>query len=448
MIFETSNRPRWPQADALQVQTLGPCRQPSPLRPGTQSFVDEDDRVLLGSTTGETLPFLQRAETPPSFEPAGPRRQIFFDPEQTTAAILTCGGLCPGLNNVIRALVLQLVYSYGVKRILGVRYGYGGLAAQREEPLALTPDLVESLHEHGGTLLGSSRGPQDVGEMTDTLEELGIDLLFVIGGDGGLRGASAIAAEVQRRHLPIGVIGVPKTIDNDLDWIWRSFGFDTAVGAATQAITAAHDEARGVRDGIGIVKLMGRHSGFIAAHATLACSDVNFCLVPEVPFTLEGPGGFLDCLETRLAEKHHAVVVIAEGAGQDLIPDPGVRALDKSGNVILKDIGAYLRDAITQRRKASGAEALIRYIDPSYMIRSLAPSSFDAQLCLALGQQAVHAAMAGKTDMLVGAWNQRFTHVPIPLAVARRKQLDPQGEIWKRVLETTGQSATMGAATA
>jgi 6-phosphofructokinase 1 len=338
---------------------------------------------------------------------------------------------------------LQLNYAYGVQRILGLRYGYAGLSKQREPPLQLTAEVVESLHESGGTLLGSSRGPQNVGEMVDTLRQLGIGLLFVIGGDGGLRGASAIADEIGKRHLPIGVIGVPKTIDNDLDWIWRSFGFDTAVGAARAAIAAAHDEARGVRDGVGIVKLMGRHSGFIAAHATLACSDVNFCLVPEVPFSLEGEGGFLGHLESRLAQKHHAVVVVAEGAGQELVPSTGSAQTDKSGNPILKDIAGHLRVEITRHFKARKMEIPIRYIDPSYMIRSLPANSFDAQLCLTLGQHAVHAGMAGKTDMLVGSWNQRFTHVPIPLAVATRKRLDPEREVWKRVLETTGQPASM-----
>jgi len=427
----------------LQVRTLGACKHASPIRAKRDLFVDETDRILLASSTGEVEPFLEQSEPLPSFEPAGPRRDLFFDPKRLTAAILTCGGLCPGLNNVIRALVLQLVYSYGVNRILGLRFGYAGLSKHREAPLPLTPEMVESLHERGGTLLGSSRGPQDLGEMADTLRALGVGLLFVIGGDGGLRGASALAGELARQDWPVGIVGIPKTIDNDLDWIWRSFGFDTAVGAARNAITAAHDEARGVRDGIGIVKLMGRHSGFIAAHAALACSDVNFCLVPEVRFTLEGDGGFLDCLERRLAAKHHAVVVVAEGAGQDLIPDSGTPQRDKSGNVLLKDIGAYLRDSIKRSSKSRGRDALIRYIDPSYMIRSLPASSFDAQLCLTLGQQAVHAGMAGKTDMLVGSWNQRFTHVPIPLAIARRKQLDPQSEVWKRVLETTGQPASM-----
>jgi 6-phosphofructokinase 1 len=433
----------WPTPQQLSVSTLGRCRHPSTFAAGLQPFVDERDRVLVCSTTAELAPFIERGLPPPSFEPAGVRERLFYDPKRTRAAILTCGGLCPGLNNVIRAVVLQLTYAYDVREILGLRYGYAGLSKRREEPLQLTAETVEGLHEHGGTLLGSSRGPQDLGEMADTLADLGIDILFVVGGDGGLRGASALVAEIARRKLPIAVVGVPKTIDNDLDWIWRSFGFDTAVGAARQALTVAHDEARGVRNGVGLVKLMGRYSGFIAAHATLACSDVNFCLVPEVRFTLDGTGGFLDCLERRLARKHHAVVVVAEGAGQDLIGDGRPPEVDLSGNIKLKDIGVYLRDRITQHLTARGIEPLVRYIDPSYLIRSLPASAFDAQLCLSLGQQAVHAAMAGKTDMLVGSWNQRFTHVPISLAVAKRKQLDPTSEVWKRVLETTGQPVSM-----
>lgn len=440
---ETDSNSQWPQPEQLSVRTLGACQQPSQLSPETHPHIDENDRVLLCSTTGELTPFLERGSAPPSFESAGPREWLYFDPQKTTAAILTCGGLCPGLNDVVRAIVLQLVYAYGVKRILGVRYGYAGLAKSGEPPMTLTANVVEGLHEHGGTLLGSSRGPQALGEMAATLTELGVDILFVIGGDGGLRGASALAGEIARQALSIGVVGIPKTIDNDLDWIWRSFGFDTAVGAAGRAIAAAHDEARGVRNGIGLVKLMGRHSGFIAAHATLASSDVNFCLVPEAPFTLEGEGGFLDCLERRLAAKRHAVVVVAEGAGQEMIGDSGPAQKDTSGNVKLKDIGAHLRERIARHLQTRGIEPLIRYIDPSYMIRSLPASAFDAQLCLALGQQAVHAAMAGKTDMLVGSWNQRFTHVPIPLAIARRRQLDPRGEVWKRLLETTGQPASM-----
>ena len=437
-----ARRPQWPEARGTIVETLGPCAFPSPLRQNHEPFVDEADRIVLCSVLSELEPFVRDRIPVPSFEPAGPRATIHFDPGELTAGILTCGGLCPGLNNVVRSVVLCLWYAYGVRRILGYRYGYAGLAAPAEhEPLALSPPLVEHLHLHGGSLLGSSRGHQDVGVMVDSLARSGVSVLFVIGGDGGLRGASAIADEIRKRRLPIGVIGIPKTIDNDLEWTWRTFGFDTAVMAATAAIQSAHDEARAAWDGVGLVKLMGRHSGFIAGHATLASGDVNFCLVPEVPFTLEGDGGLLPALERRLDEKHHAVVVVAEGAGQELLEDAGGPKRDASGNIRLKDIGTHLRDEIPRYFEKRRRNVPMRYIDPSYMIRSLPANSFDAQLCLVLGQHAVHAAVAGKTNMLVGVWNQRFTHVPIPLAIASRKYLDPEGEVWQRVLEMTGQAA-------
>lgn len=429
-----------PDAAALAVDRLGEGSVVSPLRARHALFVGDAERILLEAELGALTPFLARGEPPPAFERAGPRERLFFDPARITAGVLTCGGLCPGLNNVIRSVVMQLHYGYGVRRVLGFRYGYAGLAPDSgHEPQALTPELVESLHEHGGTILGSSRGPQDLGAMVDTLVARGVDVLVVIGGDGGLRGASALAGEIRRRGLPIAVVGVPKTIDNDLQWTARSFGFDTAVSEASKVILAAHAEARGAWNGVGLVKLMGRHSGFIAAHASLACSDVNFCLVPEVPFTLDGEGGFLGALEQRLAEKHHAVVVVAEGAGQELCADDS-GARDASGNLKLADVGVFLRDRIAAH---FGSDATVRYIDPSYTIRSQPATASDAELCLILGQYAVHAAMAGRTDVVVGMWNQHPVHVPIRLAVERRRRLDPDGDFWRHVLDATGQPASM-----
>jgi 6-phosphofructokinase 1 len=443
--FMSEARSTWPEPSEVTVQTLGPCQYPSPIDSvHHEPWVEDADRVLLCSDLFEIEPLLKTGRPLPSFEPAGPRSKVFFDTAKLTCGVLTCGGLCPGLNNVVRSIVLRLTYAYGVQRILGFRYGYAGLAPKNgHEPLPLTPHTVDSLQQFGGTMLGSSRGPQDLGEMAENLQRLGVGILFVIGGDGGLRGASALAGELTRRDLPISVIGVPKTIDNDLDWTWRSFGFDTAVSAATTVITAAHEEARAAWNGVGLVKLMGRHSGFIAAHATLASSDVNICLVPEVPFTLEGEGGFLHVLEQRLDEKRHAVVVVAEGAGQGLLEADGEPQRDASGNVRLKDIGTFLRGKIGEHLATRGKEVNIRYIDPSYTIRSLPANSIDAQLCLVLGQHAVHAGMAGRTNMLVGVWNQRFTHVPIPVAIGSRKQLDPAGESWQRVLEVTGQPGSL-----
>ena len=429
-----------PAPDALSVATLGPCRHPSPFaRPGRRC-VDEGRRVLVPGDVQELRPFLNDPAGPPGFEPAGPRARLFFDPRQTTCGIVTCGGLCPGLNNVIRALVLTLTYGYPAKRIIGFRYGFAGLATPpRAEPVLLTPEVVDTIHTQGGTLLGSSRGPQDVGDMAETLVRLGVDVLFAIGGDGTLRGASALHRELARRGVSIGVIGIPKTIDNDIEWIERSFGFSTAVDEARRVIAAAHNEARGAWNGIGLVKLMGRQSGFIAAHASLTNHDVNYCLVPEVPFPLDGPHGLLRALETRLAARRHAVIVIAEGVEQDVPNRMDVRAYDASGNRRLDDVGVFLRDRIARHFTARGQDVTIKYIDPSYTIRSLPANAFDAEFCLFLGQHAAHAGMAGKTDVVVGYWNQRFTHVPIGVAVAQRKLLDPNGPTWQGVLEVTGQ---------
>jgi 6-phosphofructokinase 1 len=399
---------------------------------------------LASADTQDLEPFLEAGQIPPSFELAGSRSQLFFDPTVLTCGIVTCGGICPGLNDVIRSVVRTLTFGYGVPRILGFRYGFAGLASKNGyEPITLTPELVDSIHEQGGTLLGSSRGPQAINDMIDTLVRHEVGILFTMGGDGTLRGASALSQEIQRRGLPISIIGIPKTIDNDLDWIERSFGFATAVEQATPAIEAAHTEARDAWNGVGLVKLMGRRSGFIAAHASLANPDVNFCLIPEISFTLTGEEGFLRVLERRLDSRRHAVIVVAEGAGQDLLQDPAHQEYDASGNPRLKDIGVFLRDQMTRYFAEQGKEATIKYIDPSYIIRSLPANALDSEFCLILGQHAVHAGMAGRTDMVVGYWNQRFTHMPIRLAVSRRKQLDPQGAEWQSVLQATGQPAAM-----
>lgn len=433
----------YPSAADLLIQTLGACEFQSPLLGRGTRLEEPKRRILLPSDTAELAAFLDPGLTPPSFEAAGPRRTIYFNPAHVTAGLVTCGGLCPGLNDVVRAIVLTLTYAYGVRRILGFRYGYAGLARKpRHGPIELTTEMVESIHEHGGTILGSSRGPQDVVEMVNTLEQQGVDILFTIGGDGTLRGASALSDEIGRRGLKIAVIGIPKTIDNDLAWTVRTFGFSTAVEAARDAILAAHSEARGAWNGVGLVKLMGRHSGFVAAHATLANADVNFCLVPEVPFALEGERGFLPALKQRLDLKHHAVIVVAEGAGQNLLEGVGANR-DASGNVRLGDIGVFLRDTIRSWFASQDTPVDVKYIDPSYIIRSVPADANDSEFCLLLGQHAVHAGMVGRTDMVVSYWNRHYIHVPIPVAVATRRRLDPSGESWRGVLEATGQPASM-----
>ncbi len=431
------------------VSSLGKGNVVSPLKQSQSQtfpvykFIDDDDRLLydVSAENYEHLP--STGELPVSFEKAGPKETIFFEPAKTKVGIVTCGGLCPGVNNVIRSLVNQLFYRYGIKRILGIRYGYEGLIAEyNHEVVEMTAPMVSEIHLSGGTFLGTSRGNQDVARMVDTLEILNINILFCIGGDGTLRGAHAIYEEIHNRKLKIAVAGIPKTIDNDIDLIQKSFGFETAFSIANDIIRNAHNEAQGAYNGIALIKLMGRDSGFIAANAALAIQEVNFVLIPEISFDIYGPNGFLNVLKKRLEERHHAVVVVAEGAGQDLF-ESRTQELDASGNIKHKDIGIFLKEKIKNEFNALGFRYSIKYIDPSYIIRSAPANANDSKFCNLLAQNAVHAAVAGKTDFVIGYWNNQFTLMPIPMVVAKRKKIDVEGELWWNVLEATGQPAQM-----
>ena len=378
-----------------------------------------------------------------NFEAAGPSAKLYFDSSKTKCAIVTCGGLCPGINDVIRAIVMESFHNYKVPAMLGIRYGLEGFIPKYgHEVVELTPRAVADIHQFGGTILGSSRGPQSPEEIVDALERLNISVLFMIGGDGSMKALHSIQTEVLRRSLRIAIIGIPKTIDNDINFISESFGFETAVFKATEAIQCAHVEALGTRNGIGIVKLMGRESGFIAAQATMALSEVNFVLIPEAPFVLEGPGGLLPALEQRLKARKHAVIVVAEGAGQHLMPGSG--ETDPSGNVILGDIGEFLCTEIKKYLKAQQVSHSIKFIDPSYIIRSIPANANDRVYCGFLGQNAVHAAMAGKTGMVVAKMMDRYVHLPIELIIRRRQRLNPRSGYWRAVIESTGQRELVG----
>ena len=427
-----------PEQYDLSIEKVGEPTLRSPMT-GLR-FVSDKQRVCL-TTDMQTLESLNKANLqPPSLEAAGPREMIFHDPTWTRAAIVTCGGLCPGLNNVIKSLVQVLWYDYGVRNIFGIPYGYRGLnPSYGYSPTMLTPEIVDAIQEDGGTILGSSRGNQDEKIMVDTLMRMNINMLFCIGGDGTLRGARDIAAEIKRRKQPISVIGIPKTIDNDLNLVDRTFGFETAVLAATAIITSAHTEANGAYNGLGLVKLMGRDSGFIAAYAALATTVVNICLVPEVDFELEGERGLFKALENRYAMgKKHAVLVVAEGAGQHLFKNMSERK-DESGNILKNDIGELLHEKIKAHFAKIGTEINIKYFDPSYTVRSIPAKGTDAIFCYQLAENAVHAAMAGKTNMVVGTMNNQFTHVPIEYAVSERRKIDANGALWHAVLGATRQ---------
>ena len=436
-------------ADWTEVPTLGPAKVVSPLltigRHGREEpecsgvFVEDTCRVVVDVDIESWIACKKNNAPPQSLELAGPRRYIYFDPVKVKAAILTAGGLCPGLNDVIRSLTLTLYHLYGVRNIFGVRHGYQGLIPKFGHDLVtLTPDMVSYIPEFGGSILSSSRGLYSVEEIVDSLERLNISILFAIGGDGTLRGADLITQEILSRGLKIAVVGVPKTIDNDISRVSRSFGFDTAVQSAAQVIRSAHTEALGAPNGIGVVKLMGRESGFIAATAAMAQGEANYVLVPESDFDLDGKWGLLKHLEGRLARRGHAVIVVAEGAGQKFFKDRP-EAYDASGNRRMGDIGPYLCDRIKAHFKGLNMDMNLKYMDPSYLIRSQPANASDRVYCGFLGQKAVHAAMAGKTDILIGQWNNRYVHLPIQACVASRKKIRLDGVLWRSVLETTGQ---------
>lgn len=424
------------------IETLGKALIPSPA--GYEHYT-EDSSLVLYKAIFENPEHISEyhSKKPISFEQSGPREKIYFDPQWVTAGIVTCGGLSPGINDVIRAIVMELHYRYKVSRILGFKYGYQGLTKRfGHKPIELTPDMVSGIHNDGGSILSSSRGGQDPEEMVDFLIENGIKILFAIGGDGTLKGARAIYQEIKKRGKKISVIGIPKTIDNDINMIQKTFGFSTAFSKALEAIKCAHVEATGAPNGIGLVKLMGRHSGFIAVNAALASKEVNFVLIPEQDFDLEGEGAFLPILKQRILKRKHALIIVAEGAGQKFFENNDQQ--DASGNKRLGDIGVFLKAKINEYFRKENIPINLKYIDPSYMIRSIPANAEDSVFCGFLAQNAVHAAMAGKTGMVVGIWNNVFTNIPIDLAVEKRKILNPsRSYLWRAVLASTGQPNSM-----
>jgi 6-phosphofructokinase 1 len=415
----------------MHITTLGEARFPSPQRRTVNDQARVPSRLIRDPDAPPTEELL--------FELAGPRARLFFDPQQARAGIVTCGGLCPGLNNVIRSLFLELHHGYGVKDVLGFRGGYPGLdPARGQEPVVLTPQFVHDIHKDGGTALGTSRGPVDIAIAVDHLIRRGVNILFTVGGDGTQRGGNELFQEAQRRGHPLAVVGIPKTIDNDVAFVSRTFGYLTAIEEAAKVLHCAHTEAHSVHNGIALVKLMGRHAGFIAAGATIASQDVNFTLIPEMPLPLDGESGLLAALKQRILKRAHAVIAVAEGAGQELLAASGEER-DASGNVKLQDIGPFLRERIERYFKAEGIPVTLRYFDPSYLIRSVPADAEDSILCDFFARNAVHAAMAGKTGLVIGLLHDTFIHVPIELLVSQKKRLDLDGPAWRAVLAATGQ---------
>eukprot|EP00760_Papus_ankaliazontas_P033079 PhM_4_TR6166/c0_g1_i2/m.104915/K00850/pfkA, PFK; 6-phosphofructokinase 1 len=427
------------EVERLPIQST---RYPNPLAKSKTSwnkdgiFVPDNSYMLANPMAdfvdGKAVPkmsFLMRR--------AGPHMDLHHDPKKTVVGIVTCGGLCPGLNNVIRGLTLTALQAYRVEKVVGFRFGFWGLSAKgKHTAMNLSYDNVARIHNQGGTFLGSSRGPQKIDEMVDTLVEMGINVLFTIGGDGTQKGASDIAAVIHTRGLNISVIGIPKTIDNDISFSHRTFGFETAVEQAVLAIRAAHSEASAHRYGVGLVKVMGRHSGFIAAQATVASAQAHICLIPECPMS---EATFHKLLETRFAKVEYVVIVVAEGFGQDWSDGTNNSGTDASGNKRLIDIGTVMKKKIEafMKSRSEYKQGNVKYIDPSYSIRAGPPSASDAAFCSQLSMLAMHEAMFGVTNALILSWYDHFTVVPIKLATSIRKVVDLRGRLWRAVREIT-----------
>jgi 6-phosphofructokinase 1 len=416
-------------------------------------FVDPGDRVMLHSLAFATslspdstceLPTEADEGTSSSYDSsssctftpqwvvrAGPREKVYFAPEEVHAAIVTCGGLCPGINDVIRSIVGTLEEGYGVTKISGIRYGFSGFWEEGFENMELSKKVVSKAHKQGGSILGSARGGGDVDKIVDSILKQGINMLFVIGGNGSHAGANAISAECARRGSLVSVVGVPKTIDNDILLLDKTFGFDTAVEEAQKAIQAATIEAQSALRGVGVVKLMGRQSGFISMYATLASGDVDICLIPEVDFDVHGENGVIEHVKDLLDEQGHCVLVIAEGAGQEFVKVSGT---DAGGNPLLGDIGPWLCKEIKKSTKCD-----VKYIDPTYMVRGCVANAHDAIMCNVLGQNAVHGAFAGFTGITIGYVNTHCVYLPIPMIIEKERLVDPRGRMWHRMLTSTGQ---------
>ncbi|CAD6240244.1 unnamed protein product [Miscanthus lutarioriparius] len=375
-----------------------------------QYFVNPDDTVTQKIVVHKT------SARGTHFRRAGPRQRVYFQSDEVNAAIVTCGGLCPGLNTVIRELVCGLYDMYGVTSVVGIEGGYKGFYSKNTVPL--TPKSVNDIHKRGGTILGTSRGGHDTAKIVDCLQDRGINQVYIIGGDGTQKGASVIYEEVRRRGLKCSVVGIPKTIDNDIAVIDKSFGFDTAV-----------EEAQ-------------RRSMLLMLRLRVQRMALDCCLIPESPFYLERKGGLLEFIEKRLKDNGHMVIVVAEGAGQDLIAKSMnfMDTQDASGNKLLLDVGLWLSQKIKDHfKKKPSFPITLKYIDPTYMIRAVKSNASDNVYCTLLAHSALHGAMAGYTGFTVAPVNGRHAYIPFYRITEKQNKVVITDRMWARVLCSTNQ---------
>jgi len=396
-------------------------------------------------------PWVHAQDTPPTehlqFLRAGPRKSLYWDPKKTKAAIVNCGGLCPGLNSVIRELVMSLDM-YGCKDIYGIVGGYKGVM-EPEKWLKLTPKYVEEMHVKGGSFLVSDRGNPPHLDMAKMYQKHGINQVYIIGGDGTAKGAMQTYEQMLGPRPGKGYKGVdlmqaidhgcsmcsiPKTIDNDIPVLDFTFGFHTAVAKAVEAIDTAYTEATCNANCMGLVKLMGRHAGFIAMYACIAARHVDLCLISEMDVDMEEVKKYI---AEKMKTQKYCTVVIAEGLGDTLIQGGGV---DAGGNKTLADVGPWFKKQIEAHMKATGAPFTCKYIDPSYIIRAAPPDAFDSVYCSNLAQSAVHGCFAGYTGFCVGKYANHYAMLPIDEITSRKSRtVNVRGRWFSRLMFTTKQ---------
>jgi len=396
-------------------------------------FVNPDELVMGHIITNDSKQAARDSETANGCFRANATRHIYWDPKDVRAAIVTCGGLCPGLNSVVRELTDCLYNEYGVKDILGMRGGYHGLSNPEElTPMYLTPKIVNEIHMKGGSVLMAGRGGNDCIRIVDKLKERDINMLFVVGGDGTQSGAHALFLEARKRKMPISIVGVPKSIDNDVMYFDKTFGFESAVAEAVSVIRGSFVEATSANRAVSIVKLMGRDAGFVSMYAAVASNLVDLCLIPEVDVKLQDVLAYVDKV---LAQKGYMVVAVAEGAGQNFVESEGV---DPTGHTKYGDVGVFLRDAINEHLKRSDDGGRSFYFDPSYMIRAVPANPIDHIFCSRLSRDAVHTAMRGYTGVCVGPIHNIIIIMPMNNIASRQKTVNVHRNMWQVCVHQSG----------
>uniref|UniRef100_A0A7S1RYX3 Phosphofructokinase domain-containing protein n=1 Tax=Alexandrium catenella TaxID=2925 RepID=A0A7S1RYX3_ALECA len=356
-------------------------------------------------------------------------KEIWWDPSEVRAAVVTCGGLCPGLNSIIREVTNTLWHQYDVRHIYGIQAGYNGLSnPEKHKPIQLSPDKVRDIHMKGGSILKAGRGGFNPEQICDRLERLGINMVFTVGGDGTQHASHLLYEEAKRRNLDISIVGLPKSIDNDILFFDKTFGFDSAVSTAADIMRNGWVEATSCDKGVGIVKLMGRDAGFVAMHAALASTIVDLVMIPEVNVKLED---VIEHIDSTLARKNFMLIAIAEGAGQEFV---ATGEKDATGHTKYGDIGTFLRDEINAHLKKSGGRSF--YIDPSYIIRSCPIRPNDHIYCSRLARDAVHCAMRGYTGVCVGPIHNIIVIMPSELIASGKRRVKLTSSAWQSCVQS------------